>query len=199
LEPRRRRLPDTVDASNADIVSERLTLRLLPAAFLEATLDGRRDEAERLLGLRIHPEWWTATALARMRLNDLSRDPEYAPWSLRAIALSATGVMIGHAGFHTSAGPSYLERWAAGGVEFGYTVYTPYRRRGYATETAQALIEWARRAHGVSRFVLTIAPDNEASQRIARKLGFRAVGVHVDVEDGIEDVYALRDDAPNAG
>ena len=170
----------------------------MPAAFLEATLNGHRDVAERLLGLRAHPDWWTATALARMRLNDLARDPAYAPWSLRAIALTSTGVMVGHAGFHTQPGPSYLEPWAAGGVEFGYTIYSPYRRRGYATESADALIAWARATHGVSRFVLTIAPDNEASQRIAQKLGFRAVGVHVDAEDGIEDVYTLRDDAPNA-
>jgi RimJ/RimL family protein N-acetyltransferase len=184
---------------DADIVSARLTLRLMPAAFLEATLAGRRDEAKALLGLRIHPEWWTATALAQMRLNDLVRNPAYGPWSLRAVAITSTGNMIGHAGFHTPPGPRYLDRWAAGGVEFGYTIYSSYRRQGYATETAAAMIAWARTTHRVARFVLTIAPDNEASQRIARKLGFLAVGVHVDVEDGIEDVYALRcDDTANA-
>jgi RimJ/RimL family protein N-acetyltransferase len=176
-----------------DIVSERLALRLMPAAFLAATIAGRRDAAEAVLGLRVHPEWWAMTALAQRRLDGLARDPAYALWSLRAVTIGATGEMVGHAGFHTQPGPAYLRPWAPGGVEFGYAIYSTHRRRGYATEVAAAMIAWARTRHGVTRFALTIAPSNEPSRRIAQKLGFRTVGVHVDAVDGLEDIFVLSD------
>jgi RimJ/RimL family protein N-acetyltransferase len=52
-------------------------------------------------------------------------------------------------------------------------------------------MDWATRAHGVRRFVLSISPANEPSLRLARKFGFRKVGSVTDPEDGVEDVFLL--------
>ena len=99
--------------------------------------------------------------------------------------------MVGHIGFHTSPGPEYLEAWVPGAVEFGITIYAPFRRRGYACEASRALMNWAHVVHGTAKFVMTIAPSNVPSQRLARTLGFEMIGTHQDEVDGIEDVFSL--------
>ena len=92
--------------------------------------------------------------------------------------------MAGHIGFH---GPPDV----VGRAEMGYTVFPPFRRQGYAMEAAKAMMEWARGRHGVTRFYLSISPENEASLAIAAKLGFRQVGEQIDEEDGLEIVFEL--------
>jgi [ribosomal protein S5]-alanine N-acetyltransferase len=174
------------------ITSERLTLIPMTAEFLTASLARDAARAESLLGLAVPEVWYTETGLMRHRLGQLERDPALQPWLVRAIGLRANGQMIGHIGFHTAPGAEYLKERAPGGVEFGYTVFEPYRRQGYAREAAEALMQWARTAHGVERFVLSISPYNEASQRLAAGLGFKKVGSEVDEEDGLEEVYVLR-------
>ena len=107
-------------------------------------------------------------------------DTAYGPWSARLLLLKPSLQAIGHIRFHS--------RPADGAVEFGYVVFTPWRRQGYATEAAEAVMHWAN-GHGVRRFVASVRPDNTASQRVVAKLGFRKVGQQVDEIDGIEDVF----------
>jgi RimJ/RimL family protein N-acetyltransferase len=52
-------------------------------------------------------------------------------------------------------------------------------------------MRWATESHGVRTFVLSIRPDNIASQALAAKLGFRRIGLHVDDVDGVEDVLVF--------
>jgi RimJ/RimL family protein N-acetyltransferase len=96
--------------------------------------------------------------------------------------------MAGFIGFHTAPGADYLQPYSPEAVEFGFTVFPPYRRRGYAREASSALMQWAHQRHGVTRFVLTIRPDNNASQTLAASLGFVRIGSHVDEIDGLEDI-----------
>ena len=112
----------------------------------------------------------------------LAADPEYGPWSVRLLLLKPSLEPIGHVRFHA--------RPHDGAVEFGYVVFTPWRRQGYATEAAEAVMHWAN-GHGVRRFVASVAPDNGASQRVVAKLGFRKVGEQIDEVDGVEDVFEL--------
>lgn len=172
------------------IRSARLDLIPLSRAFLEATRDGARERLPRMLGADVPDDWPSSMRLVEMRLGDLRDDPALATWLLRALVLREERRMLGHAGFHSAPGAAYLEPFAPGGVELGYTVFERDRRRGYATEASLALIEWARREHGVARFALSIRPDNTASLRLARRLEFLRVGSHLDVEDGPEDVFA---------
>jgi [ribosomal protein S5]-alanine N-acetyltransferase len=183
---------------SGEILSPRLALVPLGADFLRASLAGTVQRARALRGWDVPDEWFRETPLMRMRLEDCESDPLYVPWSLRAIVLRASSAMVGHIGFHSRPGPEYLRALAPGGVELGYTVFEPHRRRGYATEAIRALVGWAAAEQGVDRFVVSISPDNAGSRRLAQKLGFERVGGHEDPVDGWEDVSVLQGEALHA-
>src|SRR5206468_2888567 len=67
-------------------------------------------------------------------------------------------------------------------AELGWTVFANHRRKGYATETARALMNWAATEHGISRFVSSTTPSNAPSLRVHDKLGFVRTGQIVDGE-----------------
>jgi RimJ/RimL family protein N-acetyltransferase len=171
------------------IRSERLALVPMSRAFLRASLAEAERNASDLLGMRVPDEWFENVELMRIRLAQLERDPTLLPWLLRAIVRREDRVMVGHIGFHTAPDPEYLRELAPGGVEIGYTIYPAYRRNGYASEAFAALMEWARREHGVQRFVLSISPLNDPSLRIAERFGFRKIGEQLDEIDGPEDIF----------
>jgi len=162
----------------------------MSAKFLEACLRDDRIGAAELLGYPLADELLHNRSLV-LRLEQLRADPSLEPWLLRAVILRATGAMIGHVGFHTAPGAGYLESYAAGGVEMGYTIYSAFRRQGYATEMVAALMAWAEQKHHVRRFVLSISPQNVPSLSIARHFNFRKVGSHIDEEDGLEEIFVL--------
>jgi RimJ/RimL family protein N-acetyltransferase len=159
--------------------------------FLDDCLAGRIADAEQRLGARLPSEWLHHRALMERRREQLRSDPALGSWLLRAVLLRETGVMVGHAGFHTAPDPEYLAELGLDGVEMGYTIYPEHRRRGYATEALAGLMDWAGEQAGVRRFVLSIRPDNEYSLRIARKFGFVQVTEVLDEVDGIEGVFVL--------
>jgi [ribosomal protein S5]-alanine N-acetyltransferase len=171
------------------IQSPRLELIAMSADFLSTSLDDNMESASRLIGLVISPDWLEAKWLMEMRLAKLRENPALEPWLLRAVGVRETRTMIGFIGFHTLPGADYLNSYAPGSVEFGYTIFPDYRGKGYASEAAQALMDWATREHHVTRFIVSISPANEPSLRIAKKFGFRKVGTVTDPEDGIEDVF----------
>ena len=173
------------------IESERLDLIPMTPAFLEASLAGDQAAAARLLDLTIPQDWFQEQQLMRIRLDQLRRDATLQPWLLRAIRLRQQRLMIGHIGFHTRPGAEYLRDYAPGGVEFGYTIFAPFRRQGYAREAAAALMAWAQREQHITRFVVSISPDNLPSLRITQHFGFKQVGSHIDEEDGQEDIFVL--------
>lgn len=173
------------------ILSKRLELIPLPAAFLQASLDRNYAAAEHLLGLSIPPNWFEEQRWIRRRLEQLQREPGLPPWLFRAIGLRQKRQMVGRISFHTQPGPEYLRDISPDGVEFGYTVYSPFRRQGYAREACEALMKWAYEVEGVREFVVTISPENIASRRLAEGIGFEQVGSHIDEEDGLEYIYRL--------
>ena len=100
--------------------------------------------------------------------------------------------MCGYIGFHSAPGPEDLRDVAPDGVELGYAVGESFRRRGFAKEAALTLMRWAFECHDQRCFVLSIAPDNTASLAMARSIGFREIGWHIDQEDGIELYFERR-------
>jgi ribosomal-protein-alanine N-acetyltransferase len=155
------------------IVSERVELRALDVDALGALLE-RSDLQDR--------------RFFELRRRELAAQPELLGWFVWAVVVDDE--LVGHAGFHGPPGRNAQNDAEA--VEIGYTIYPQYRRRGYATEAARALIAWANEQHGIRRFLFSIAPDNEPSLAIARRLGFSEVGRHWDEEDGEELEFELR-------
>jgi [ribosomal protein S5]-alanine N-acetyltransferase len=173
----------------APILTARLALAPLTIPFFEASLARDRARAAALLGAAVPDDWFDDDGIMGVRLGDLRGDPSLLPWLMRAMVRRDDGVMVGHCGFHGRPGAAYLEPYAPGGAEMGYTVFPAYRRQSYATEAVAGLMGWAA-AQGVPAFVLSIAPANVPSQAIARRLGFVKVGSHMDPEDGLEEIFA---------
>ena len=177
---------------NSDIIqSQRLDLFLLDETALQQSLEAEKETLQKTLGVTVPLDWFEEKELITLRLNQIQREPEYQPWSVRAITLRDDRTMVGHIGFHTVPGADYLNTLAPNGVEFGYTIFRDFRRQGVAREAALAVMEWAHQQHSVSQFVLSISPNNVPSLNLARGLGFQKIGSHMDEEDGVEEIYRL--------
>ena len=71
-----------------------------------------------------------------------------------------------------------------GVVEIAYGIHSAEQGRGYATEVAQALFDYACSRDGVRLVRAHTLPDAPASKRVLEKCGFRYVGETFDPEDG---------------
>ncbi|OLC51940.1 MAG: hypothetical protein AUH85_18085, partial [Chloroflexi bacterium 13_1_40CM_4_68_4] len=120
------------------------------------------------------------------RLEQLEHDPARLPWSVRAIVLRGKRRMVGFVNFHGA--PGVNDTGTAGALELGWTVFPSDQRRGYATEAAAALMDWAAALHGIRHFISSTTPENAASLRVHDKLGFRRTG---EVVEG-EVIFELR-------
>ncbi len=94
------------------------------------------------------------------------------------ITLREDGTKIGDAGFK---GPPCHD----GIVEIAYGIESGHQGRGFATEAAQALIDFARKSPAVSVVRAHTKPDGVASARVLTKCGFQFVGEVIDPEDGL--------------
>jgi ribosomal-protein-alanine N-acetyltransferase len=154
----------------------------MTSSFIEAVLDGRRSEAEVLLGIRLSDDWPdTDDRYLHIWHKDMITAPEFAEWRARVIVLTGEPGMIGHAGFHGPPDPS-------GMVEIGYTILPEFRGRGLATEAARCLIDFAAE-QGATRIRASVSPGNAPSLAIVQKLGLVQTGVQMDEIDGEELVF----------
>jgi RimJ/RimL family protein N-acetyltransferase len=146
------------------------------------------------LGAEIPQEWrvrdwrWLDARYARA-----DADPSVIPWlpRIQLLRQPATGgdgkpVVVGDAGFHGSPNDE-------GRVEIGYAVITEHRRRGFAEEAVRAILAWAVRECGVTRFSARIEPQNIPSLNLIRKLGFAQVGVS---HDELPELLTFHRDEP---
>ena len=176
--------------SHSDITTEHLLLRLLPVEAIAASAEGEIGEVARILDCTMPADWLDVQRLAGMRLNQLKDDPDYLSWSIRAILLRETSEAVGYVNFHARPAPHPEFPEASNMAEIGYTVFEPWRRRGIAREALAALLRFAFE-NGADQAVLSIAPDNSASLRLADRFGFKKIGSQIDEIDGPEDVYLL--------
>jgi len=88
-----------------------------------------------------------------------------------------TGAVVGQGGFK---GPP-----RDGVVEIAYGTGSEHRGKGYATETAAALVEYAFGFPDVKLVMAHTLADSIASQRVLRKCGFTHVSDEIDPEDGL--------------
>ena len=170
---------------------ERLDLVLFRPAFIDALVSGRRDEATAALDAEIPRTWPDEhdSRFLRLRREQATSRPETGEWLARGLVLRDGRQLVGYAGFHGPPGVNGQRRSDA--VELGYSVFEPFRGQGYASEAAAGLVEWARKQQGVRAILASVAPGNEPSLAIVRKLGFVHVGEQWDDEDGLELVYEL--------
>jgi RimJ/RimL family protein N-acetyltransferase len=77
-------------------------------------------------------------------------------------------------------------------AEIGYELLPEARGQGYAIEAVRGAFDWATREFGIRHFRASVAPGNQRSENLIRKLGFVHTGQQWDEQDGLELVYELR-------
>ncbi|MEM7316147.1 MAG: GNAT family N-acetyltransferase, partial [Planctomycetota bacterium] len=122
------------------------------------------DEATRE---QVSAEW-----LARVEQADVA-DPWIHGFQLRLLDDDS---VVGRCGF--KAPP------ADGMVEIAYGVEPDYEGRGFATECAAAMTDYALEQDGVLRVWAHTLPEENASGSVLKKCGFTKVGEVVDPDDG---------------
>jgi ribosomal-protein-alanine N-acetyltransferase len=175
----------------AIIQSPRLKLIPMSLRFMQALASGSLPAAAKRVSFTLPPEVDVPKRILNYRTKQIQRDSTLAQWLLRSMVDIETNQMVGHIGFHTKPNPKYLADLGLDGIEFGFTVYSPFRRQGYATEAAKAIMKWGHEEYQIERFILTISPDNLPSIGLADSLGFEKVSSHLDATDGPEDILQL--------
>ena len=176
----------------APIETPRLRIHHVSLELYDCCIENRRSRAEEIVGAALPEDWYIQRDYLKTWRDKCLAEPEYLPWSLRIVVLKSAEEAIGNFRFHSTPNPEYLRATAPNAVEFGYRIYPPHRRKGFAKETALAMMQWAREAAPIEYFVVSISPGNVASQRLAASLGFIKVGEQMDEIDGPEDVLLLR-------
>jgi RimJ/RimL family protein N-acetyltransferase len=149
--------------TNLQLETPRLLLRLPRAEDLDAWAELMTDaEAVRFIGGTM-PRSMSWRAIMTM----------IGAWHSQGFAMfsvidKATGRWIGRLG------PWMPEGWP--GTEIGWAIVRDCWGRGYATEGAVAATNWAFDHLGWTQIIHSIAPENAASQGVARKLGSRNWG-----------------------
>ncbi|MEY2847146.1 MAG: hypothetical protein RL076_2692 [Chloroflexota bacterium] len=84
----------------------------------------------------------------------------------QALAITLiTGQLIGHIILHPWVAPRTYE--------LGWVIHPGYQRRGYASEAARAVIDYAFGVLDVHRMIATCQPENVASYRVMETIGMR--------------------------
>jgi len=161
------------------IQTERLILAPHLPRHLRALLRGA-EEFESVAGLRVADG---------IREQLLSASPEFMtrlesakqldPWRFGfAVIHRSDNMLIGMGGFP---GPPDTE----GVAEIAYGIAPSYQAKGYATEVARALIEFASRNANVRKIRAHTLAETNASTRVLEKCGFAKVGETIDPENNL--------------
>lgn len=158
-------------------------LRLLPLGPAELLALGEGvAQFETLTGFRaaeglrdffvsgeVSPEW-----LERLRTST-----DYDPWRHGfGVVEGDSDTVVGLASFK---GPPDAD----GVVEIAYGIVPSYEGRGYATEAAAALVDFAQRDARVRVVRAHTLPERNASTHVLTKCGFELLGEVIDPEDGL--------------
>jgi len=140
------------------------TGRLLLREFIPQDADELQNVLGDPVAMQYYPaafdrqgvEAWIAKNIQRYRENG---------HSLWAMVLKASGELIGDCGC------ALQEVEGRNEIEVGYHVRRDLWGRGYATEAAQACVEYAFAKLGAKRVISMIRPENLQSRRVAKKNG----------------------------
>ncbi|MGZ5041572.1 MAG: GNAT family N-acetyltransferase [Usitatibacter sp.] len=143
--------------------TERLALRRLTI-----------DDAEFIRELVNEPSWIRFIGDRGVRTLEqarayLEKGPiamyERCGFCLWLVEISATGEAAGICGL--------IKRDALTDVDIGFAFLPRFWNRGYAVESARAVLEYGRGTLGLGRIVAITSPDNEPSIRLLERIGLR--------------------------
>lgn len=143
------------------VVLETPRLRLRALTALDApALYAVLGDAETM---RWYPRAFTAAEIDGIIARQIERYPSGT--GLLGLELRETGELIG------DCGPIWQEVEGSPEVEVGYHVHRDHQNRGYATEAACAVRDYAWEHLGCDHVISMIRPGNLPSRRVAEKSG----------------------------
>ncbi|MCW1967367.1 MAG: GNAT family N-acetyltransferase [Anaerolineae bacterium] len=148
------------------LTTPRLTLRKLAMSDLNDFFEHGADPEVARFTLWEPPQ---NLAQARKHLTNYMRDSgdRHAPtWG---IVLNEENKLIGTCGFH------HISPYAQN-AEIGYTLTKAYWGRGLATEAVRAALDFGFKQAKLQQVTARTTPENTASARVLKKLGFRQTG-----------------------
>jgi RimJ/RimL family protein N-acetyltransferase len=92
-------------------------------------------------------------------------EPSKGTYGFKSVVELATELHVGDAGLTQKRIEGRAE------VEVLYFFARPFWGRGFATEAARALVDYGFRELGLERIVALIHPENQASMRVAERIG----------------------------
>jgi len=149
------------------LLTDGLELKPLPVQAAAALPDDR-EAVCRALGSQLSEEWPDPNLFDVLRRH-AGASIEAECFGVWVMIERSSGTVIGDIGFH---GPPDDD----GMIEIGYSVVPSRRRRGYATEAAGALVEWASSQPNINVIVAGCDPGNLASICTLERVGFSRTG-----------------------
>lgn len=143
--------------------TERLILRRLTV-----------NDSEFILELLNDPSWLRFIGDRGVRTLDAARDYilkslvsmyERLGFGLYLTELKDEGVPVGICGL--------IKRESLDDVDVGFAFLPKFRGKGYAYESASAVMAYGKRTFGLNRMAAITSPDNYDSIRVLEKLGFK--------------------------
>jgi len=167
----------------ADVTSVIETKRLLLVPYSAEQLLAHIESSEafeRAFGRAAAPglrDFITSGDVSPVWLEMLRTSAGVDPWRHGfAVVDKETNLVVGGVGFTRPP--------VDGVVEIAYGIVPSFQRRGYATEAAEAGVEFAK-AQGVSRVIAHTLPERNPSTRVLEKCEFVFVGPVHEPEDGL--------------
>jgi RimJ/RimL family protein N-acetyltransferase len=162
------------------IQTENLTLMPNGPDQLLALIE-RPEEYEAHAGFAAAPglrEFFVSGEVSQSFLESLRTLGQPDPWRFGFAAVHREArLVIGSGGFK---GPPDSD----GVVEIAYGIVPAFQRRGYATEVAGALVEYALRDSTVRRLRAHTLREPNPSTKVLKKCGFEFIGEVVEPDDG---------------
>ena len=117
--------------------------------------------------------------------KETAADPFREDLDLWTLVEKASGLPVGHCGLL----PKEIDGRPE--VEVNYILAPSAWGKGFAVEIATALCQYAAKALGLRRLIALIAPENGASEQVARRIGMRLAQETVRPGGTIRRVYAI--------
>lgn len=174
------------------IKTQRLRLVSFDLPAMLATRAGDRAAVEQLLDCALAPGWPSDGVVDHQLPGQISAYEHGTPvkWLGRLIVLNEGPMVIGV--INLKGAPD-----VDGRVEIGYEVQGGYRRRGYASEAAKALIDWCFQQPEVKAVRARTLRQNEPSQQMLQQLGFTRLGPQRDPTLGEMIVWEVTPSFPS--
>jgi [ribosomal protein S5]-alanine N-acetyltransferase len=162
------------------LTTKRLTLRRLRPADAEFIVELLNDAAFlRFIGDKAVR---TADDACQYILDGPMASYDRYGFGLWLVEVKESGLPVGMCGL--------LKRESLPDVDIGFAFLPAYRSRGYAFESASAVLEYGRSEFGLKRIVAITDPDNAGSIRVLQKIGMRFERM-IAVSEGAPEIQLL--------